>query len=245
VTKELDNINIVIPMAGDGTRFKNAGFKLPKPFIDVNGKTMIENVIDNINIPSASYILIARKQDIENNSDIIKNLQKDHNIKWIYVDQLTEGAACTVLLAKELINNDSPLLLANSDQIVDLNISDFICDAMERNLDGSILTFKDDDIKWSYAAVDENNIVTETKEKQVISEYATVGIYYFSRGDIFVNATENMISNNDRFNNEFYVCPSYNYAIKEGNKIGIYDIDPSEMHGIGTPEDLEIYLDSQ
>lgn len=242
MTKELENINIVIPMAGDGTRFKNAGFDLPKPFIDVNGKTMIENVIDNLNIPSASYILIARRQDVENNSDIIKELQKEYNIKWIYVDRLTEGAACTVLLAKEFINNKSPLLLANSDQIVDLSISDFISDAVERKLDGSILTFKDNNIKWSYAAIDENNIVTETKEKQVISEYATVGIYYFSHGKIFTNAAEEMIANNDRFNNEFYVCPSYNYAIQKGHKIGIYNIEYSQMHGIGTPEDLEIYL---
>ena len=135
-------------------------------------------------------------------------------------------------------------MIANSDQIVDMDISDFIDDCKNRNLDGSILTFIDEhrDPKWSFAKLDKNNLVTEVKEKVVISEFATVGIYLYAKGKDFVNASVDMIIENDRVNNEFYTCPTYNYVIKDGSKIGVYNIEFEQMHGIGTPEDLNIYL---
>lgn len=147
-------------------------------------------------------------------------------------------------MQEKYINNNDPLLIANSDQIVDINIFDFINDCKNRNLDGSILTFVDEykDPKWSFAKLDENSLVTEVKEKLVISEFATVGIYLFSKGKDFVDASIDMIIENDRVNNEFYTCPTYNYAINKGSKIGIYNIEFEQMHGIGTPEDLNIYL---
>ena len=135
-------------------------------------------------------------------------------------------------------------MIANSDQIVDINIADFIDDCLERELDGSILTFIDEhkDPKWSFAKIDENNFVTEVKEKVVISEYATVGIYFYTKGKEFVNAAIDMIIENERIKNEFYTCPTYNYIIAENKKIGIYNIDFEQMHGIGTPDDLNIYM---
>jgi UDP-N-acetylglucosamine diphosphorylase / glucose-1-phosphate thymidylyltransferase / UDP-N-acetylgalactosamine diphosphorylase / glucosamine-1-phosphate N-acetyltransferase / galactosamine-1-phosphate N-acetyltransferase len=238
-------INIVIPMAGEGSRFKKSGYEKPKPFIDVNGKPMIVRVLENLSYSDARYILIARRDHIEKEREVVAQIEKEFNAIFIPIDKLTEGTACTVLYARKYINNNNPLLIANSDQIVDVNIADFIDDCSERKLDGSILTFIDDfkDPKWSFAKTDKNNLVTEVKEKVVISKYATVGIYLYSNGKTFVDATIDMIIENDRVNDEFYICPAYNYAINHDLKIGVYNIDFKQMHGIGTPDDLEHYLD--
>lgn len=237
-------INILIPMAGLGSRFRNAGYTQPKPFIDIKGKTMIERVLENLNIPDANYILIARAEDLDNQQELVQNIEERYNAKFIGIHQLTEGTACTILHARKYINNETPLLIANSDQIVDFEISSFIEDAALRNLDGSILTFVDPEKnpKWSFAKTDPDGYVVEVREKEPISDIATVGIYLFSRGDIFVDAAIDMIIHNDRVNNEFYTCPTYNYVIRNGGKTGIYNILEKDMHGLGTPEDLEKYL---
>ena len=237
-------INIVIPMAGMGSRFAEAGYKKPKPFINVNGKPMIERVMENLNYPDAKFILIARKEHVEAEKEMVANLKRSFNCEIIEIDKLTEGTACTVLYAHRLINNNTPLLIANSDQIIDSPVKDFIDNCFNNQLDGSILCFEDSEMnpKWSFAKINEEGIVTEVKEKVAISKYATVGIYLFAQGNIFVNSALDMIIENDRVNNEFYTCPVYNYAIKDGKIIGIYNIQESEMNGIGTPGDLEIYL---
>lgn len=236
-------INIVIPMAGAGSRFAKAGYKKPKPFIDVLGKPMICHVLDNLDIPYAKFILLARKEHYDNEPETIQWIKNNYNVEFVLIDNLTEGAACTVLHAHRLINNDVPLLIANSDQIVDINITDYINDSNARNLDGSVLCFQDDDTKWSYAKIDDNGYIVEIKEKVVISEHATVGIYYFAKGRIFVENAIDMFVRNERVNNEFYVAPVYNYAISKGDKFGIYSIDMSQMHGTGTPEDLDKYIE--
>ena len=239
-------INIVIPIAGAGSRFAKAGYEKPKPFIDVDGKPMIVRVLENLAYPDARYILIARKEHMEKEVELVNQIEKEFNAIFIPIDKLTEGTACTVLYARKYINNDEPLLIANSDQIVDMNISDFIDDCKAKNLDGSILTFIDEfkDPKWSFAKIDENNLVTKVREKVVISEFATVGIYLYSKGKDFVDATIDMIIENERVNGEFYTCPTYNYAINEDAKIGIYNIEFKQMHGIGTPDDLNEYLEN-
>jgi len=236
-------INIVIPMAGLGSRFSNAGYDHPKPFIDVLGKPMIQRVLDNLYCTDANYIFILREEHAINYSDVLDSIAKKCSATFVYVNQLTEGAACTVLFSRHLINNDIPLLIANSDQIVDISIACFIEDALTRQLDGSILTFEDNDPKWSYAKLDALNLVTEVQEKKVISKYATVGVYFYSKGRFFVNSAIDMIVHNDRVSNEFYVCPAYNYLIKQGGKIGIYNIQKNQMHGTGTPDDLNKYIE--
>ncbi|EAH8792476.1 glycosyltransferase family 2 protein [Campylobacter jejuni] len=235
-------MNIVIPMAGLGSRFAKAGFDKPKPFIDVLGKPMIVRVLENLKYKGARYILIARKEHLIKEKKLVDEIKNNFNVEFIAINKLTEGTACTVLYARKYINNNTPLMIANSDQIVDINIGDFINDSFKRGLDGSILTFidKEENPKWSFAKLN-NNLVVEVKEKEAISEFATVGIYFFNKGKIFVESAIDMIIENDRVNNEFYTCPVYNYAIKNGVKIGIYNIDFSKMHGIGTPEDLEIF----
>ncbi|EGT7291156.1 lipopolysaccharide biosynthesis protein [Campylobacter jejuni] len=236
-------MNIVIPMAGLGSRFAKAGFDKPKPFIDVLDKPMIVRVLENLKYKDARYILIARKEHLTKEKKLVDEIKNNFNVEFIPIDKLTEGTACTVLYARKYINNDMPLMIANSDQIVDINIADFINDSFKRGLDGSILTFidKEKNPKWSFAKLN-NDLVVEVKEKEAISEFATVGIYFFNKGKIFVESAIDMIIENDRVNNEFYTCPVYNYAIKSGAKMGIYNIDFSKMHGIGTPEDLEKYI---
>ena len=238
------NINVVIPMAGMGSRFSMAGYEKPKPFIDVGGKPMIVRVLENLYYPNANYILIARKEHIEQELELVAKIESEYNATFINIDNLTQGTACTVLFARKYINNDYPLLIANSDQIVDIKIEEFINDSIERRLDGSILTFQDLELnpKWSFAKLNSNNLVIEVREKEVISTNATVGIYLFNKGSEFVNGAIDMIINNDRVNDEYYTCPVYNYLIKIGSRIGIYDIEYNKMHGIGTPEDLNKYL---
>lgn len=231
-------------MAGAGSRFAKAGYSKPKPFIDVLGRPMICHVLDNLNMPDARFILLARREHYEQEREVVDWIKDHYNVKFKLIDQLTEGAACTVLHAHGLINTDVPLLIANSDQIIDLSIGDFVKDCDSRSLDGSVLCFEDPELnpKWSFAKVDEKGFITEIKEKQPISQFATVGIYYFLKGRIFVENAIDMIVRNERVNNEFYVAPVYNYAIGKGGSFGIYNIDFSQMHGTGTPEDLNRYI---
>ena len=237
-------INIVIPMAGLGSRFSDAGYENPKPFIDVAGKPMIERVLDNLSAPGVRFILLVREEHIENYSRYINAIKETYNSIIFPISDLTQGSACTVLLARNLINNDTPMVIANSDQIIDINFNDFINDALTRNLDGSILTFTDLDKnpKWSFAKLDQNDLVTEVAEKKPISAYATVGIYYFKKGSDFVEGAIDMILQQDTTNGEYYSCPVYNYLIEKKLLVGIYNMEESQMHGIGTPDDLNKYL---
>ena len=236
-------IHIVIPMAGLGSRFVKAGFKKPKPFIDVCGKPMIERVLENLSVPNSKFILIARAEHLEEYPDSVKRIKDKFNVDFFSVSSITQGTACTVLLARELINNSIPMVIANSDQIIDISFKDFIEDAFDRELDGSILTFDDPskDPKWSFAKINANGFVEQVKEKEPISSNATVGIYYFKQGDYFVDGAIDMILNQDTVNDEYYTCPVYNYLIKKDLSIGIYNIKKEEMHGIGTPEDLALF----
>lgn len=239
-------INVVIPMAGLGSRFQKAGYTTPKPFIPVNGKPMIARVMENLAIKGARYILIAQRQHLEAEKELVSQICDQYPALFIPIDGLSEGAACTVLYACKEINNDSPLLMANSDQLVDFDFQEMLDDAKDRNLDGSILTFKEPsrDPKWSYAKLDEKtSLVSETREKVALSEYATVGIYYFTQGRDFVNASIQMIVERNKSNNEYYVAPTYNYLIAQQKRIGIFNINQQQMHGLGTPEDLELYLE--
>jgi UDP-N-acetylglucosamine diphosphorylase / glucose-1-phosphate thymidylyltransferase / UDP-N-acetylgalactosamine diphosphorylase / glucosamine-1-phosphate N-acetyltransferase / galactosamine-1-phosphate N-acetyltransferase len=199
---------------------------------------------ENLSYPGAKYILIGRKEHLQQEKETVRHLQNKYNAVFIAIDKLTEGTACTVLFAREYINTNVPLMIANSDQIIDASVSAFIDDCFSRSLDGSILCFNDKELnsKWSFAKVNEQGLVTEVKEKEAISNLATVGIYLFSSGKVFTDAALDMIINNDRVNNEFYTCPVYNYAIKEGKKIGVFSIEQQQMHGIGTPEDLKVFL---
>jgi len=236
-----DKLNIIIPMAGAGSRFAAAGYTFPKPLIDVNNKPMIHHVVDNIGI-EANYIYVVQKAHREEyNLDTLLNLITP-DCKIVEVDGLTEGSAVTALMAKEYIDNDNPLFFANSDQHVVWDPMDFMYEMQETKSDGGIVTFKATHPKWSFAKADENNVVTEVAEKKPISDNATVGFYYWKHGSDYVKYAEQMINKNIRTNNEFYICPVFNEAIQDGKKIKMYQADG--MWGLGTPEDLQHYLNN-
>jgi dTDP-glucose pyrophosphorylase len=233
-------MNVLIPMAGHGSRFAQAGYSFPKPLIEVHGKPMIQVVVDNLAV-EANFIFVVQKEHREKyNLDSMLNLITP-GCKIVEVEGVTEGAACTTLLAKEFINNNEPLVIANSDQFVEWNSLDFFYKMNEQNLDAGIVSFHATHPKWSYAKTDENGFVTEVAEKNPISNIATVGIYYWKHGSDYVRFAEQMIENNVRVNNEFYVCPVFNEAIKAGLKIKTFDIP--KMWGLGTPEDLNYFLE--
>lgn len=242
-TKWVDpQLNVLIPMAGAGSRFAQAGYTFPKPLIEVHGKPMIQVVVENLGF-EANYIFVVQKEHrCKYNLDTTLNLIAP-NCKIIEVDGITEGAACTALLASSLINNDNPLFFANSDQYVEWEAAEFMYCMQETQVDGGIVTFKSTHPKWSFAKVDEMGNVVEVAEKNPISDNATVGYYYWKRGSDFVKYANQMIDKDIRVNTEFYVCPVFNEAIADDKKIRIHEA--IQMWGLGTPEDLQYYLTTQ
>jgi len=235
------NMNVLIPMAGAGSRFQQAGYTFPKPLIEVEGKPMIQVVVDNLNI-DATFIYVVQKEHREKyNLDTLLNLITP-NCKIVEVDGLTEGAACTTLLAKEYIDTDAPLVMANSDQFLEWDSNEFMYKMIEQEVDGGIVTFTATHPKWSFAKVDKYGYVTEVAEKNPISDIATVGVYYWAKGSDYVKYAEQMIEKNIRTNNEFYTCPVFNEAIGDNKKIKTFNIE--KMWGLGTPEDLKYYLEN-
>jgi len=236
-----ETLNVLIPMAGAGSRFEAAGYTFPKPLIEVRKKPMIQVVVENLNI-KANYIYVVQKSHREKyNLDALLSLITP-GCKIVETEGMTEGAACTALLAKEHINTDAPLFFANSDQFVEWDSNEFLYKMNETDADGGIVTFEATHPKWSFAKVDENGLVTEVAEKKPISNIATVGYYYWKHGSDFVKYAEQMIDKNVRVNNEFYVCPVFNEAISDCKQIRTFNVNG--MWGLGTPEDLNYYLEN-
>lgn len=233
-------LNIVIPMAGRGSRFADAGYKMPKPLIDIYGYPMIEYVTKNIT-PKCEhrFIYICQKEHLEK-FGLREELERmAPGCEIITIEYITEGAACTVLLSEKYINNDDPLMIANSDQFVDTDINDYI--ATMGDADGLIMTMSSNHPKWSYIKYDDKGWVTLVREKEVISDQATVGIYNYAHGSDFVKYNHRMIDKNIKVNNEFYVAPAYNEMIEAGMHITYCDVG-EKMHGLGVPEDLNDFM---
>lgn len=236
------NINVLIPMAGNGKRMKEAGWEMPKPMIPIGNKTMIQTVVENIGI-DAFYTFIVRKEDIEKYKidEHIKSLGLNSRliIQEKFNDSDAVGAAVTTLLAKEYINDDSPLLIANSDQYMVWDKS-IVYDIISSGVEGCILSFKDTDPKWSFSKLNEEGFVSAVSEKNPISDNASCGVYFWKKGSDYVKYAEQMIEKDIKTNNEFYVCPVYNEAIEDNKVISISMVE--KMYGLGTPEDLNLFL---
>lgn len=233
-------INIVIPMAGKGSRFAQAGYILPKPLIEIYGHPMIEYVTENVRPKTPHRFIYICQEEHLRKFNLIEKLNKiAPGCVIVTVDHITEGAACTVLLAERYIDNNDELMIANSDQYVDIDINAYLSALLDR--DGLIMTMPANDPKWSYIQYDDNGCVTLLREKEIISNQATVGIYNYRYGRDFVRCAHQMIKKNIRVNNEFYVAPVYNEMIEEGKRIGFFDVG-EKMFGLGIPEDLEAFL---
>lgn len=238
-------LNIVIPMAGLGSRFSQAGFTDPKPFIPVNGLPMVELVIRNLR-PSCPhrFIFICQQEHLER-YHFRQELQRlAPGCSVIGLPGITDGAACTVLAAASLIDNAQPLMIANSDQWVDIDIDAYLATMDLQNLDGLLMTFHASDAKWSYVLRDAQQQVCQVVEKQVVSNEATVGIYNFRHGHDFCRLARQMIAENERSLGEFYVAPVYTRLYQDGQThIDTYPIGAG-MYGLGTPADLAFFLQS-
>jgi dTDP-glucose pyrophosphorylase len=237
-------LNIVIPMAGHGSRFSKVGYDIPKPLIPVKGIPMIQFVLNNLkpSIPH-QFIIICQTEHLKKYPllETIRKVSKDAKI--IDINGVTDGALCTVLHAKNLIDNVYPLMIANCDQYIEQPIDNYINTFMNSGLDGFIMTMTATDPKWSYIEFDDHNKISSVIEKKVVSNEATVGIYNFLHGFEFVNMAHEMIKCNDKVNGEFYVAPVYNYFIKKGARIGFMNIgsERNGMYGLGVPDDLDFF----
>jgi len=242
-------LQIVIPMAGRGSRFASAGYTTPKPLIPLGGRPMIQWVIENIRPRRAHrFIFICLAEHLRAYPEVPAELRRlCPGCEIVPVAAVTEGAACTVLLARQWIDSDDPLMIANSDQLVELEINAYLAAADAPDAGGLIMTFWADHPKWSYCRLRPDGSVGEVVEKQVVSNEATVGIYNFRRGRDYTRAADGMIAANLRVNNEFYVAPTYNQLIQEGAKIITMKTgrERSGMHGVGTPEDLELFKQTE
>lgn len=236
-------LNIVVPMAGRGSRFTKEGYQTPKPLIPIHQKKpMIGVIINNIRPACAHhFIFICLAEHIQNHQ-MDKALRTfAPSCEIVPVHSVTEGAACTILLARDWINNDNPLMIANSDQWVDCDINVYLSSMIESGDEGWMMTMRAKDPKWSFVRLNEERKVVEVVEKKVVSNEATVGIYNYKKGSYFVEAAEEMIAKNLKVNNEFYVAPAYNQMIKKGCRVGIYNVglDGNGMYGLGIPTDLK------
>lgn len=227
---------VIIPMAGLGSRFSNEGYTTPKHLIPINGKPMIENVIENLNI-DGHWIFIIRNDISGEVKSILKKLKPDSDI--IEIDSLTDGPARTALLAKKYITN-SPLVITNCDQMIhDFDYNQIIDFCKSRNADGIIGSFISTSDKCSFVKLNDIGEVIDVKEKIVISNIATNGFHFWKNGLDFVSSAEEMIENKEMYKNEFYIAPSYNYLIKKGKRVLPFFYN---LHfPTGTPNDLKIY----
>jgi NDP-sugar pyrophosphorylase family protein len=241
-------MNIVIPMAGRGSRFTSAGFSRPKPLVQLLGKPMIELVVENLK-PDCdhTYIFVCLDEHLKLYPELEPFLYGlSQNVTVVPIDGVTQGAACTVLCAEKFIDNDTPLIIANSDQYIDFDQSGFYRTIAQSPYDGHIMTFFANHPKWSYVITDESGKVVIVVEKEVISNQATTGVYHFSKGANFVKYAKQMVECNDTVNGEFYVAPIYNYMNRDGLEVVPYEVNGTDgvMYGLGTPEDLCLFMTS-
>jgi dTDP-glucose pyrophosphorylase len=229
------SFKLIMPMAGNGSRFQSQGYTQPKPLIDVKGKPMFVHAVENIDLEFDDYIFIVRKE--HNIVDAVKDYYP--NSKVVELDTLTEGAACSVLTADAYLNDNDNVFISNCDQIMTWDKNLFV---NNMNYDGVILTFDcpERDPKWSFAETDATGNVIRVAEKQPISDRATTGHYYWKSWKTYKHSANHMFVANDRFNNEFYLCPVFNYSIALGCTVKTVNVE--SMYGIGTPEDLQHWL---
>ncbi len=232
----MDKINIVIPMAGQGKRFIEAGYQTPKPLLKLDDELIIKHIIDLMRVPQAQFIFIVRQDHCEGFQLDKKLLEIEPNAKIVRINEVTQGSVCTVLLAKDLINNSTPMIIKDCDQIINWNPENFF-EFVERNkADGAIVNIHTDRPNYSFSRLNSRGQIIETAEKSVISNYGSVGIYYFAKGSDFVKYAQRMIDKNIRTNNEFYTSPVYNQFIQDFKTILHYPI--AEIFQLGTPEEF-------
>lgn len=231
-------VNVLITMAGAGSRFSRAGFTTPKPLIPVKGRAMVEWAMESFNFLSwhknKKFIFLVLKEHVEK-YNLDRELKKlfGAQVEIISVPAVTLGQAETALLAAPYINNFQKLFIYNCDTYSESPIWDLI---LKEDPDGIIPCFESSDPKYSYVRLDEFGYAAEVAEKKVISKLATTGMYYFKRGADFINSALAQKANGEKQNGEFYVGPCYNQMIYSGKRIKT--VEASKNYVLGTPEEL-------
>lgn len=237
-------LHIVIPMAGLGSRFANEGYSAPKPFIEFEGAMMIEHVLRGLKVDGAKYTLIIRGDFKENYPQQLSRLQNNFDVNIITDYGVTKGAACTAIAAHKCINPDDSVLFADSDNIFQSQDIKNLLSSV-KNLDAALLTVNASSPAYSYAKINDYGYVTQTREKEVISNHAITGVYYFAKMRDFVDAAICMILHDDAPKGEFYMSNVYNYLVRSGGKIGIHEISNKRFTCVGTPRQLKEYIDDK
>ena len=240
-------IEVIIPMAGKGSRFAVAGYGVAKPFIQIQDTMMIEYVLKGLAILNTNAVLVIRKQHEEEYITQLKFLQERYNIIWTSVEGDTAGATCSALAARHVVQDKRrPVLFADCDNIfLQQNLSDFIADAEKRELDGSLLTFPSASDAFSYVRLNENKMAQALQEKQVISPHALAGAYYFSSFEMFEDNAIDMLIYGDAVKQEYYMSQVYNHALRKQARIGIWEVRASEITCLGTPEQMATFIDKR
>lgn len=235
-------INILIPLAGKNQFFSENEYPFPKPLIEFNGKTMIEHVIDNfLSIEKEKqFIFIVNEEDCKKyHLDNVLNILTSHTCKIIKLTNDTKGAACSAMMAVEYIDNNTPLIISNADQLFNTNLQDVV--STFKNSDAGVITFESIHPRWSYVRLDKQNHVTETAEKRPISKSAIAGFYYFQKGSDFINSSSKMIKKDANINGLYYISPTLNEMVLENKTITIFQIENSKYHTFYTPQKIQEY----
>ena len=237
-------MNVIITMAGLGSRFREAGYNCPKYMIEAKGKTLFEWSMDSLldyNEYVSKYIFIVRTEDNASgfiSSKCIKYGVKDYEI--IELDYQTDGQATTAMLAMDYCNKDEEILIYNIDTYVEPGELKY----MYLSGDGHIPCFKGEGTHWSFVKLDSAGRVEEIKEKVRISDNCTIGAYYFGSASLYEQMYNEFYFNNNNTNKEKYIAPLYNYMLQKGKEINISLVDSEKVHVLGTPNELEEFLKS-
>lgn len=245
MNEPVKEIQLVIPMAGLGTRFSKAGYELPKPLLPIHGVPMYKVVIANLMHKAICSVTIISPKGW-GLGDEMRALSEPLGVpvNVVEIDYITQGPAQTVSLAKPFLDPNLPVVTANSDQYIDSGLHDFYSSFASQRVSGAILCMEDSDPKWSYVRLSNEGFVSEVKEKEPISNLATVGVYGFGSAELMLGAFNEMFAAKDYALGEFYVAPSYNYLIRLGHAISVTNLGPvgKVMHGLGIPKDYEVFL---
>ncbi len=235
-------INIVVPLVGHSEYFDDAKYKFPRPLIEVNGKTMIENFIDNFSqIDSEKqFIFVVNNEDCRQyHLDNVVSLLTDGKCIIIKVNGDTQGAVCTALLAIKDIDNDTPLIIANLDQIIDADLNLVINELS--NSDAGVITFESIHPKWSYVLQDGNQLIIEVAEKKQLSKSAIAGFYFYKKGSNFVSSAMSMIKKDVRIDGSFFISLTFNELVLENKILKTFPIDSHDYHSFYSPKKIEEY----
>lgn len=235
-------INILIPLAGKNQFFSENEYPFPKPLIEFHGKTMIEYIINNFSSiqKEKQFIFIINEEDCKKyHLDNVLNILTNHTCKIIKLTNDTKGAACSAMMAIEYIDNDTPLIISNADQLFDIDLQEAIISF--KNSDAGVVTFESIHPRWSYVRLNSKNEVTETAEKRPISKNAIAGFYYFQKGKYFISSASKMIKKDANINGLYYVSPTLNEMVLESKTITIFQIENDKYHTFYTPQKIKEY----